>query len=268
MKRTLLFGMLMTALLVKPLWAQEKVVIGGSGAITEEMELVVRAYKAKFPSEQVEVIAEPMSTTGGIEATKTGRVKIGMITRALKDDEKANLVYRRYARRIVGVAVHKSTTIDNVSDAQLCDIFTGKVKSWKELGANDSKIIVLARKQDDNNFNAIRDKLPCLKGPLASDAIYLVRGTEVMDALMNRPGTIGVISLGAQTVARPNLKALALSNVAPTADGVRSGKYKYFTEIGLVTQGEPKGAIKRFLDFAYGPEADKILENNQTVAVE
>jgi phosphate transport system substrate-binding protein len=260
--------MLMMLVLIKPLGAQEKVVIGGSGAITEEMEFIVKAYMAKFPTEHVQIIQDPMSTTGGIEATKTGRVTIGMITRSLKDDEKGNLVYRRYARRLVGVGVNKSVTADNVSDSQLCDIFTGKIKSWKELGGSDIKIVVLARKQDDNNFNAIRDKLPCLKTQLASDAIYLVRGTEILDALQNRPGTIGVISLGAQTVIRPSIKPLALSNVAPTADGVRSGKYKYFTEIGLVTQGEPKGAVKRFFDFASGPEAHKILEKYQTVPVD
>jgi phosphate transport system substrate-binding protein len=260
--------MLMMVALLKPLAAQEKVVIGGSGVITEELELVAKAYKAKFPGEQVEVIPEPMSTTGGIEAAKSGRVSIGIVTRALKDSEKGNLVYRRYARKVVGVGVHKSTPVDIVSDTQLCDIFSGKIKSWKEVGGNDAKVVVLARKQDDNNFNAIRDKLPCLKGQLTSDAIYLVRGTEIMDALHNRPGTVGVISFGANTLARPNIKALSLSNAAPTAEAVRSGKYRYFTEVGLLTQGEPKGAVKRFLDFAYGPEADKILERHQAVVID
>jgi phosphate transport system substrate-binding protein len=260
--------MLMMVVLLKPLGAQEKVIVGGSGVITEELEFVAKAYRAKFPTEHVDVIQEPMSTTGGIEATKGGRVNIGIITRALKDSEKGNLVYRRYARKVVGVGVHKSTPIDNLSEAQLCDIFSGKIKSWKELGANEAKVIVLARKQDDNNFNAIRDKIPCLKGQITSDAIYLVRGTEIMDALHNRPGTVGVISFGANTLARPNIKGLSLANAAPTAEAVRSGKYKYFTEVGLLTQGEPKASVKRFLDFAYSPEADKILEKYQAVVVD
>jgi phosphate transport system substrate-binding protein len=263
-----MFAILLVALMLTPLAAQEKVIVGGSGVITEELDIVAKAYKAKFPGEQIEVIQTPMSTTGGIEAAKTGRVNIGIVTRTLKDNEKGNLVYRRFVRKIVGVGVHKSTPVDNISETQICDIFSGKVKSWKEVGGSEGKIVVLARKQDDNNFNAIREKLPCLKAEVTPDAIFLVRGTEIMDAIQNRPGTIGVISFGANTIARPNIKALSLSNIAPTAETIRSGKYKYYTEVGLLTQGEPKGSVKRFLEFAYGPESDKILEKNHAVVIE
>src|SRR5688572_22420093 len=52
--------------------AQEKVVVGGSGAMGDAIDLLAKAYKQKNTSEALEVIPEPMSTTGGIEGTKAG----------------------------------------------------------------------------------------------------------------------------------------------------------------------------------------------------
>jgi phosphate transport system substrate-binding protein len=41
---------------------------------------------------------------------------------------------------------------------------------------------------------------------------------------------------------------------------VKTGKYRYFSEVGFVTKGEPKGAAKRFVDYVASPEGEKILE--------
>ena len=48
---------------------------------------------------------------------------------------------------------------------------------------------------------------------------------------------------------------------------MKSGKYKYFNEVGVVTIGEPKGTAKRFLDFVSGSEAEKIMEKFGMAAV-
>ena len=48
--------------------------------------------------------------------------------------------------------------------------------------------------------------------------------------------------------------------ITPTLEAVKSGKYKYFNEVRLVTMGEPKGTAKRYLEFASSSEAEKILE--------
>jgi ABC-type Fe3+ transport system substrate-binding protein len=40
---------------------------------------------------------------------------------------------------------------------------------------------------------------------------------------------------------------------------VKSGKYKYYNEVGFVTLGEPKGTAKRFIDFVTSGAGEKIL---------
>jgi len=262
MKRFAITAMFFLTLGVAPVAAQDKMVVGGSGALGDALDVLANAYKQKNSSDAVDVIPEPMSTTGGIEGTKAGRLTVGVITRPLNDKEKKEgLSYRPASRIPVVVGVHKSLTVSTLSDAQVCDVFSGKIKSWKDFGAGDGKITVLGRKKDDNSMEVFREKMGCFKNlQLASDAVLLMRGSEVLDSLNNRPGTIGITIAGSVLLERPNIKPVTVSGVAPALDAVRAGKYKYFNEVGFVTVGEPKGAAKRFIDFVASADGEKILE--------
>jgi phosphate transport system substrate-binding protein len=170
-------------------------------------------------------------------------------------------VYRTITRQPVAIGVHKSLGVSNLSEAQVCDVFSGKAKSWKELGGSDTKVTVLSRKPEDVNMKIFRDKMSCFKSlQLAPDAVLLTRGSELLDSLNNRPGTVGIANVAASMLERANVKPLAVAGVPATLEAVKSGKYKYFGETGFVTPGEPKGAVKRFVDFATGPEAEKVWQ--------
>jgi len=240
--------------------AEEKIVIGGSGSLNDEMTALAKAYMGKNSGETVEVRPESMSTEGGIEGVRMGRLQIGLISRPLSQTEKGKLLYIPVARSMTGVVIHKSIPVANLTDAQVCDIFTGKIKSWKELGGSDAKITVLTRKRDDANTETFREKMPCFKDAvITADAIALVRGNEVLAALDKRPGTVGIVNLGSNYRDYDNIKALAINGVSPTAESARTEKYRYFAERGLIVQGEPHGLAKRFIDFMATAEGRKIL---------
>lgn len=252
---------------VGPLSAQEKIIIGGSGGLVEEMQDLAKTYLQKHSNEAIDVIQESMSTTGGMEGTKAGRFTIGMVSRPPTESEKGKLVYRRIVMAPVGVGVNKSMPVTNLSEAQVCDVFSGKIKLWKEVGGGDAAIAVLARKKDDNSMQVLYDKMGCFKDlKLSPNAILLVRASEVMDAIERRPGTIGVVNVASVMGERQNIKVLALDGALPSNEAVKSGKYKYFTELGIVTVGEPQGAARRFLEFIASSEGDKILTKHRWIA--
>jgi phosphate transport system substrate-binding protein len=259
--RILILTTLAFCLTVGPLAAQEKVILGGSGALQDAAGVLVKTYKQKHPTDAVDHMTDGMSTTGGIEATKIGRLTVGIITRHLNEkDKKDGLVYRPIARLAIVVGLHKSLPVNGLSDSQVCDVFSGKIKFWKEIGGGDGKIMVLGRSRDDNTMNVFREKMGCFKTiQLPADAVLLTTGSELMDALNNRPGTVAITVLAANKV-HVNVKPLAVDGAAPTIETVKTGKYKYFNEIGFVTVGEPAGAVKRFVDFAVSSEGEKILE--------
>src|SRR5258706_1939762 len=240
--------------------AEEKIVVGGSGGLLDEMEEIGKIYLARNPQDRVEVITEPMSTTGGIEGVKSGRLTIGSVTRPLRGAEKAELVYRPIGRVMVGVGVHISVPIANLTETQICDVFSGRIKSWKEIGGGEGKITVVARRKDDNNDAEMRQKIACFKDlQLSSDAVFVVRGNELMDAVHRRPEVIALVNGGSNLLERPNIKILAIGGVPASNDAIKSGKYKYYNERRIVTLWAPQGLAKRFLDFIATGEGQKVL---------
>lgn len=248
--------------------AEEKIVVGGSGGLLDEMEELAKMYMAKSPGDKIEVIAEPMSTTGGMEGVKNGRLTIGSVTRPPKGDEKAQLAYRAVGRVLVGVGVNKAVPINDLTDAQICDVFSGKIKSWKEIGGGEGKITVVARKKDDANDGEMRQKIACFKDlQLTADAVYVVRGNELMDAVHRRAEVIALINGGSNLLERPSIKVLAINGVQASTEAVKNGKYKYYNERGIVTLGAPQGLAKRFLDFMGGVEAQKVFIQRGVIPV-
>jgi phosphate transport system substrate-binding protein len=268
MMRIAIITLIIWLLGVTALWAEEKIVLGGSGGLTDEMSDLAKAYMAKNPSDKIEVLKETMGTSGGIGAVLNGRVTIGLVTHMPKGDHQSKLVYRVIARSPVGVAVHKSQPISSLTEIQICDIFSGKTHSWKEVGGGDGKISVLTRRQNDANAEAMREKVACFKDlKFTPEAIALSKGSEVLDGVNRRPGTIGIISATFNATDRGDIKTLAISGTPPTPEMVRSGKYRVYNERAVVTLGAPHGASKRFLDFVAGPEGQKILMQRDMIPV-
>jgi len=251
------------------LWAQEKVVIGGSGGLTGEMQELAKAYMSGHLSDSIEVLEQSIGTPGSFEGTKAGRLTIGMVARPPRDDEKGRLVYRAVARGPIGVGVNRSVLVNNLSESQICDIFSGKIKSWKDVGGSDGKIVVLTYKNDPNT-KVMRDHMACFKDlKITPETVVLFRGGEVLDAINLRPGTAGIVNITSNSVtSRPNLKMVAIGGLAPSAETIQSGKYKYSVERGVVTLGEPQGLARRFLDFVASPEGQKILVKLSRVPVQ
>jgi phosphate transport system substrate-binding protein len=255
------FAILLAALLSTAIaTAEDKLVVGGSGSLTDEMDDMAKAFMAKNPGGTVEVRPESMSTTGGIEGVLSGRFAIGLVARRLQDNEKSKIVYRAIARSMTGVVTQKSLPVNSLSDAQICDIFSGKIKSWKDIGDSELNITVLTRKRDDNNTENFRKHMDCFKDlKMSPEAISLLRGSELLDALDKRPGTIGITNLGSNFREHQNIKALAISRVAAAPETVKSDKYKFYHEHGAITLGEPQGLAKRFLEFINTVEGQKII---------
>jgi len=134
------------------------------------------------------------------------------------------------------------------------------VKSWKELGGPEQKILVLGRVRDDANMEAMRKQMACFASVnLSPEAVLLSRGNEVDQALSHRAGTVAVTDLESAMRGRESFKALSIDGVSPMAEPMTSARYPYSREFGVVTAGEPQATVKRFLDFLGGPESQKVF---------
>ena len=112
----------------------------------------------KTPKTMIQVTGGGSGT--GISALINGTTDICEASRPMKDAEKKQLAERSgappietpVARDGLSVYVNDANPIDELTMAQLKAIFTGKVKSWKELGGRDATIIPYSRENSSGTY--------------------------------------------------------------------------------------------------------------------
>ena len=112
--------------------ASGKVTVSGSSSVSPVMEKLKEAYMALNPSIEIEIQTSD-STSGMTDAAK-GTCDIGMASRELKDSEKSGgLKATVIALDGIAVIVNPENPIDNLTSAQVKDIFTGAKSIWNTL---------------------------------------------------------------------------------------------------------------------------------------
>ena len=112
--------------------ASGKVVVAGSSSVSPVMEKLIENYKTVNPNAKIEL--QTSDSTTGVTNAINGTCDIGMTSRALKDSEKAKGVQEvTIAIDGIAVIVNKTNPVENMTKAQVEQIFTGKVSKWVDV---------------------------------------------------------------------------------------------------------------------------------------
>lgn len=112
--------------------ASGKIVVSGSSSVSPVMEKLIEAYKSENPNAKIEL--QTSDSTTGVTNAINGTCDIGMASRSLKNSEKSKGVQEvTIAIDGIAVIVNKSNPTENLSKAQVEQIFTGKTLKWNEV---------------------------------------------------------------------------------------------------------------------------------------
>jgi len=111
--------------------ATGKVVVAGSTSVSPIMEQLSEEYKTINTGVTIEI--QTSDSTSGMKAVTEGTCDIGMASRELKDSE-TSLNATAIALDGIAIIVNNDSTIENLTTQQVCDIYTGTITSWSELG--------------------------------------------------------------------------------------------------------------------------------------
>ncbi len=248
--------------------AAEKIRIAGSGGMIPLVNELAKAYMARNKGVAIEVNQQSIQSTGGITSAAEGKIEIGMANRPFRDKEKDLGLYAvEIASVAVVVGVNKSVAVTEISGENLCRIYSGTLKNWKDLGG-EGPIVALTKSDKDSVKETVRKNIACFKELKEPQSVIIVpTSPETAKVLSNRPGSIGFTDSVDIARAPGAIAALKLDGVGPSSENVRSGKYKLTQSYRLVTKGKPAGTVKEFVDFIKGPEGTRIIEANRAVAI-
>lgn len=160
---------------------------------------------------------------------------------------------------------HPSNSVADISTANLKKVFNARVSNWKELGGANRKIIVVSREGKYSGEGQMFRVL--VFGYQEHD--FLVKSkefssTEPLEAYVEQtPNTLAVD--GVSSAKRRKVKILSLDGVPPTKANIAAGRYPLFRPLYLVTNTQPSPEVTQLIEFALGPEGQKIISDQGTV---
>lgn len=241
---------------------QDTIKISGSITAYPCLQLLADAFKKEF--HKVNIIFLPGThSAGGIKGVYSGDLDIGICSRLLnKDEEKFELIYYPIANDGIVIASNNNIKIKKLTSQQIRDIYSGKIKNWKELGGPNTKIIVLDRNEDESAKIIMRQYVFGKDLKITNTAISMSHESDMVKGVSGTPDSIGYFSLGYAITHKLNITPISLDGITPLPENILSGKYKIIRLIGIVTNKNPKESVKKFIDFIYGEETKGILIKN------
>ena len=228
---------------------------------------LANAYEAKSPGVKVE-IGKGLGTKARIDALNTGAIDVAVASHGLNIDEliKAGMSVDEIARTPVVFAVNQSVPVKNLSQDQVCGIYSGALTNWNAAGGPD--LLIAARTRPDNEVDAevARGGIACFKTVKMVDAVKVMpTGGDMAKELAATTGSVGMTTTTVAEQSGGKITALSLDGIAPTEPNVAAGAYKLVREVFLVANGNASPPTKAFLSFVKSPDGAKVIQANGAI---
>lgn len=248
------------------------VTIAGSTSVQPLSESVAEAYMEA--NSGVDIAVQGGGSGQGIKSIEEKIADIGSLSREVKDEEKGSIA-KEYviAKDGVAVVVNKDVKVEDLTLDQIKDIYTGKIKNWKEVGGDDKPISVVSREEGSGTRGAFTEITGVLEKDDAGKEIdnttknALVQPSTgaVKKTVSTTPDSIGYVSLGALD---EEVKVVKVEGTEASEETVLSGDYKISRPFVYVVGEEVSEQTQAFIDYAMSAEGQKIVEENGFIPVE
>jgi phosphate transport system substrate-binding protein len=235
----------------------KEISISGSTTVFPIVDEASKAFMDDHSS--VHIIVTSGGSGKGVKDVGLGTSDIGMASRNLKDseiDDYPDLKTHKIANDGLSIIVHEDNPITDLTMDQLRSIYAGEIDNWKDLGGDDHPIILVGR-DEISGTRATFDEMVMGDKALSSGMSQEESNDKVHDKVMVNKHGIGYVGHG---FLGDGVKVIDLDGITPTIETVQDGTYPISRPLNVVTDGEPGGAVKDFIDFLKSEDGQKIVE--------
>ena len=238
------------------------VATGGSTSMKNVIAALTEGFAEVEPG--VTVSYDPTGSGAGITGATDKTLDIGLSSRALKDDEKADVEGTTIALDGIAIIVNNASKVEDLTVDQLEQMFTGEITNWSEVGGDDGEIVLIGREAGSgtrDGFESIVDVKDSCKY-----AQELTATGAVISAVEANPLAIGYASLSA---VGDTVKMVTVGGVECSEETVKDGSYEVQRPFVFVTNKSVtlSEQAQAFFDFATSADAADLIRTAGAVPV-
>lgn len=244
-----------------------RLTLTGSSTVAPMAAELAKLFEQRHPEVRIDV--QSGGSGKGIADARTGVADIGMASRALKEAE-SDLTAHQIAADGVGLIVHASNQIADLTNEQVIAIFTDRVNSWSDIGGADMPITVVHKAEGRATLEVFLKHF-AIENPNIKPDVIVGDNEHGVKTVAGSEGAIGYVSIGtaeADAKAGVPIKLLPVGGVAATTDNVASGAFPISRPLNFVTGDTVEPLSIAFIDFCQSKEVHELIVAQYFVPVE
>lgn len=220
-------------------------------------------YKDKYPDLEFKITDEDSGSA--IDAVRSGKADIGLVSRAVTDEEKSLVDdVEVFAMDGIAVIANKNCNIENLTVSQAKKIFSGQIVNWSDVGGENTIINVYSREESSGTRNEFLNLLglnsifdTTKEKKLTDRATVYNSSEEVKKAVAGDKSGIGYISM---TALDKTVKDIAVDDVKINAQNVGDENYKLVRNFFFVIAKDESEAADDFIDWVLSAKGQQAVE--------
>jgi phosphate transport system substrate-binding protein len=257
--------LILTTMVSATAFSQAKITVKGSDTMVILAQKWAELYMKSNPSASIQVTGGGSGV--GITALINGTTDICNASRPMKQTEIEKLKARYNtlgveipcAKDGVTIFLNETNKVNELTLKQLSDIYTGKIKNWKELGGADAEIRLYGRENSSGTYTYFHDEVVMQD---YSPAVQSLPGTAaVVNAVKKDVNGIGYGGAAyAVGVKHAMVKKDANSTAyVPTNENIAKGVYPITRYLYMYLRNRPTGEIKKYIDWILSKEGQMVV---------
>lgn len=256
---------------------QRFITIKGSDTMVHLASSWAETFMKQNPDMEVSVTGGGSGT--GIAALLNGTTDICAASRKIKNNELQLALQKNIhpheiavAKDGIAVVVHPDNPVKELTLQQLSKIFTDQSLRWSDVGGSDEEILVLSRESSSGTYVFFQEMV-LKKQDYMQDAKLMPATSAIIQSVSTDKLAIGYVGLGYALAARDKVKIVAVkaddnsTAVMPSDQTVKTGQYPIARPLFLYLNGEPQGAVKKFMDFCLSAAGQAVVTDTGYVTV-
>jgi len=244
-----------------------KLTVTGSSTLAPLVAEIAKGYEAAHPDMRIDV--QTGGSSRGIADVRGGLAEIGMVSRALRGEERSLHAYP-VARDGVALIVHADNAVRALEAEQVVGIYRGDVRRWSEVGGADRPVVVVNKAEGRATLDVFAAHFGLDLPEIRADVV-IGDNEQGVKTVAGSPGAIGYVSIGTalhDIASGVPIALVTVDGVAPTLENVRRGVYPVARPLNLVTREPAAGPARAFLDYARSPAAADVFRAQKFVQVD
>jgi phosphate transport system substrate-binding protein len=247
----------------------ERIVIDGSTGVMPLAAALAKAFQERNPDVTIE-LGKGLGTKARLQALAEGKIDIALASHGLNVSEITSQGYavHEIARMAVVFGVNAGVPVTNLTDQQICGIYSGKAASWKAAGGPEMEIAARTRPDTEVDAEVVRANIKCLTDLRMPEAVKVMpRSGDMAKELAATGGAIGMTTMTVVEQSQGKIRVVSLNGIAPSAENVERKTYPLVRESFFVVRASPAPAVARFVEFTRSPDGAKLIRANGAIPV-